>query len=429
MMALKKELGLFSTTLYGLGVILGAGIYALIAVGAGLAGNMLWLAFLISALIAIFTALSYAELSSIFSKDAAEYNYTRKAFKRESLSFMTSWVLAVGTVIAAATVALGFGGYFSALTGVEPRIAALGLIVLMSVLNYIGIKESATFNDVSTAIEIIGLLIVIAAGLLSQPHVQVDFFEIPSAGFAGIMAAVSVIFFAYIGFENLVNLSEEVKDSRSTLPKALVLSLVISTLLYMLVAIAAVREVGWEALSQSKAPLTLVVSQALGQYSNLLSYIALFATANTVLMFLIVSSRILYGVSEAHSLPAFFSTVGSRGTPYISVAIVGIVAGLFAYAQDIKTVAQLADLAVFIAYIAVNASLIVLAGSNLKRKFTSPRIAGIPVFAWLGMLSALYMLTHFPPQLWLIEVVVVLGGLALFYINRFMQSQGRPSRS
>jgi len=428
-MPLKKQLDLFSTTLYGLGVILGAGIYALIAVGAGLAGNMLWLAFLISALIAIFTGFSYAELSSIFSKDAAEYNYTRKAFKRESLSFMTGWILAAGTVIAAATVALGFGGYLSALTGLEPRVAALGIIVLMSVLNYIGIKESATFNNVSTSIEIIGLLIVIAAGFLSQPVAQADLLQPPQAGFAGIMAAISVVFFAYIGFENLANLSEEVKDSRNILPKALVLSLVISTLLYMLVAIAAVREVGWEALSQSKAPLTLVVSRALGQYSGLLSYIALFATANTVLMFLIVPSRILYGMSEAGSLPGFFSRVGSRGTPYISVAIVGIVAAFFAYATGIKTVAQLADLAVFIAYIAVNASLICLASSRFKRRFTSPRIAGVPVLAWLGLLSALYMLTHFPTELWVIELGAVIAGVALFSFTKIAARTSRESRT
>ncbi len=111
-MKLKPELGLFSLTLYGIGVILGAGVYALIGVGAGLAGNMLWLAFLISAVIAMFTGLSYAELSSMFPKEAAEYNYTRKAFSSELFSFTVGWLLAAGTIIAAAAVALGFGGYF-----------------------------------------------------------------------------------------------------------------------------------------------------------------------------------------------------------------------------------------------------------------------------------------------------------------------------
>jgi APA family basic amino acid/polyamine antiporter len=421
-MKLKRELGLLNTTLYGIGVILGAGIYALIAVGAGMAGNMLWLAFLVSAVIAIFTSLSYAELSSMFSKEAAEYNYSRKAFGKEWLSFSVGWVLAIGTVVAAATVALGFGGYFSSLTGIDIKAAALGIICVMSVMNYIGIKESAWFNSAATIVEIGGLIVVIAIGFLAPPAMDVDLMQLPPGGFEGIMAAVSVIFFAYIGFENIANLSEEVKESRKIVPKALILALAISTILYMLVAIAAVRELGWEALSQSKAPLTLVVSRVLGQYSNILSYIALFATANTVLMFLIVPSRILYGMAEGKSLPGFFGKVGSRGTPYLSVMIVGIIAAVMAAATDIKTVAQLADLAVFLAYLVVNLSLIALCGSKEKRGFTSPRLFGVPIFAYLGALSALGMLVFFKSEMWLMQGVILFAGLAVFLINRRLKN-------
>ncbi len=417
-MKLKRELGLASTTLYGIGVILGAGIYALIAVGAGLAGNMLWLAFLIGAFIAVFTALSYAELSSLFPQDAAEYNYTRKAFGREWLSFAVGWVLAIGTIVAASTVALGFGGYFSSLSGIDAKAAAIGLIIAMSALNYLGIKESATFNTVSTIIEMAGLVIVIAAAFLSTPAVPADLLQAPPAGIGGILAAVSVIFFAYIGFENLANLSEEVKDSRKTVPQALVLGLAISTILYMLVAIAAVREVGWAALSGSQAPLTLVVSRALGQYAPLLSYIALFATANTVLMFLISPSRMLYGMSKGGSLQGVFSVVGKRGTPFISVAIVGAAAAALTYWSDIKTVAQLTDLGVFVAYLAVNAALIALASKAASRQngshFRSPRLMGVPVFAVAGAAASLLMLVIFPWWLWAAEAVILIVGAALY---------------
>lgn len=420
-MALKRGLGLLSTTLYGIGVILGAGIYALISVGAGLAGNMLWFAFGISAIIAVFTALSYAELSSLYPKEAAEYTYSRKAFGREWLSFSVGWVLAIGTIIAASTVALGFGGYLHSLTGLDTIAGALSLIALMTLLNYYGIQESARFNALATSLEMIGLLIVIAAGFITPPQTGVDLFELPSEGFSGIIAAVSVIFFAYIGFENVANLSEEVKDSRKTVPRALILALLISTIIYMLVAIAAIRELGWEALSESKAPLTLVVSRALGAYAPILSYIALFATANTVLMFLIVPSRILYGMSTGGSLPRPFSQVGSRGTPFISVALVGLIAAFIAFLADIKTVAQLADLAVFIAYLVVNGSLIALAGSTAgKAGFKGPRFAGIPVLAYLGVGSSIFMLAFFPPHLWILESVILACGAAL-YLGRPMK--------
>lgn len=432
-MKLKRELGLFSTTLYGIGVILGAGIYALIGVGAGLAGNMLWLAFLISSLVAIFTGLSYAELSSMYPKEAAEYNYTRKAFRREWLSFMIGWLLVAGTVIAASTVALGFAGYFTSVFGGDIPLVAACALLLATLLNYAGIRESANFNNFSSIIEAGGLLIVVAIGIIMAPEVEPDLLQLPEGGFQGIMAAVSVIFFAYIGFESITNLSEEVKDSRNVMPKALMLSLGISTLLYILVSIAAVREVGWEALSQSGAPITLVVTRALGPYAAVLSFIALFATANTALIFLIVASRILYGMAEGGSLPRAFCRVGSRGTPYLSVAAAGVVAALAAFLLPIRTVAQLSDMSVFIAYLAVNASLIALAASAGKRSFTSPRVAGVPVLAWLGGISSLAMLAFFTPELWLMEIAVVAIGAALFALNKLMAgksplSAGRKSK-
>jgi len=417
---LKRELGLFSTTLYGIGVILGAGIYALIGVGAGLAGNMLWLAFLISSVIAIFSGLSYSELVSMFPKEAAEYTYTKKAFRSELFSFLIGWILAIGTVIAAATVALGFGGYFSSIFGIEQKIAAFGLIILMTLLNYAGIRESANFNNFSSLLEAGGLLLVVAAVfLIARPQTQVDLFEFPVAGFQGVLTAVSVIFFAYIGFENIANLAEEVKNSRTIVPKALVLSLLISTVLYILVSIAAVSEVPASELAGADAPLTLVVSRALGGYASILSIIALFSTGNTVLIFLIVASRILYGMSSQGSLPSLFSDVGKTSTPYFSVFIVGISAALIATSTDIKTVAQLADLGVFIAYLAVNAALIALAGKHAgERRFTSPRLFGIPVLAVLGALSSIFMLYHFEFSLWAMEAAVVVIGAGLFLINK-----------
>lgn len=417
---LKKELGLLSTTLYGIGVILGAGIYALIGVGAGLAGNMLWLAFLISSIIAIFSGLSYAELVSMFPKDAAEYTYTKKAFNKELFSFIIGWILAIGTVIAATTVALGFGGYFSNLFGIESKLAAVGLLALMTFLNYAGIRESARFNNFSSLLEAGGLLLVVAAVfLISQPQADVNLLQLPVSGFQGVIAAISVIFFAYIGFENIANLAEEVKDSRHIIPKALVLSLIISTVLYILVSIAAVSQVDPQQLAASEAPLTLVVSNALGDYSALLSIIALFATGNTVLIFLIVASRILYGMSHEGSLPGFFSKIGDRGTPFYSVFIVGTAATLIAFTTDIKTVAQLADLGVFIAYLAVNASLIALAGTHIgERRFKSPRLFNLPILALLGALSSIFMLYHFRLELWAMEAVVIVAGAALFLVNK-----------
>ena len=416
-MALKRELGLLSITLYGIGIILGAGIYALIGVGAGLAGNMLWLAFLASAIIAIFTGLSYAELSSMFPKAAAEYNYTKKAFNFEAFSFMIGWILVVGTTIAASTVALGFAGYFTSLFGGDKLIVAIVLIVVMSILNYIGIRSSARFNNFASVIEALGLLLVVFVWLLYPPEAPADLLQLPAEGWAGVVGAIGVIFFAYIGFENIANLAEEVKDSRKNVPLALILSLLISTILYVLVSIAAVDEVGATVLAQSEAPLTDVVARGLGSNAVILSIIALFATGNTVLIFLIAASRILYGMASSSSLPKTFSKTDSHGTPMYSILLVGIVAAAIALSGNIKVIAQLTDLGVFIAYIAVNAALIGLAGKKLDREFISPRMAGVPILACIGIITSLFMLLSFEIELWLMEVLVIAIGLALFLIS------------
>ncbi len=426
-MALKRELGLFSTTLYGIGIILGAGIYALIGVGAGLAGNMLWLAFLVSAIVAIFTGLSYAELSSMFPKAAAEYHYTKKAFNFEAFSFIIGWILVAGTVIAASTVSLGFAGYFVDLFGGDIISVAVALILAMSALNYIGIRISANFNNFASIMETGGLLIVVFVWLMFPPEAPADMFMLPSGGFEGVIAAIGVIFFAYIGFENVANLAEEVKDSRKNVPIALILSLLISTLLYIMVSVAAVGEVGAQALSESNSPLTLVVTRGLGEYASLLSVIALFATGNTVLIFLIAASRIMYGMSASGSSPKIFSATDGHGTPMYSIFLIAVVASVIAMSGDIKLIAQLTDLGVFIAYIAVNAALIALAG-KMKGEFRSPRVAGTPVLAWLGIISSVLLLLSFDPELWLMELAVVAIGLVIFVAGR-KRTRTKPDRA
>ena len=160
---LKRELGLFSVTVAGVGIILGAGIYALIGLAAGETGNTIWLSFLISAVVAAFTGLSYAELSSIFKDDSGEYDYVREGFGKKLAVFVSILVVLTG-IVSAAVVALGFAGYLSSLISIKYLYAGIVIIVLMTLLNYIGIKDSNRFNLIATSIEFLGLLIIIFLG-------------------------------------------------------------------------------------------------------------------------------------------------------------------------------------------------------------------------------------------------------------------------
>jgi APA family basic amino acid/polyamine antiporter len=411
---LERELGLFETVFYGVGIILGAGIYVLIGKAAGLAGNMAWAAFLIGSLIAAFTGLSYAELSSMFPKAGGEYVYTEKAFNRR-LAFLVGWLIIIGGVIASATVTLGFSGYLKALYNIPIIASALALVAILSLINWIGIKESALFNVVFTAIEAGGLILIV---WISRKFIgTVDYFQLPDTGFLGVTASAALIFFAYLGFEDLVRLSEETKNPTRTIPRALIISIIITTILYILVAIAAVSVMSPAALADSSAPLADIAATALGPDAfYLLSVIALFATANTVLILLIATSRLMYGMACDKAIPikALARVHKKTHTPTLAIILTAVVTGGFVFLRDVTFVASLTDIALFLTFLTVNLALIWLRYKmpTKRRPFKSPiNIGNFSVLAALGVASSFLMLLHFTKNLLLIGIGLVLLGL------------------
>ena len=415
---LKRELGLFEVTLSGIGIILGAGIYALIGKASGLAGNSLWLSFAISALIAIFTGLSYAELSSMFPKASAEYEYTAHAFGKR-LAFIIGWLIILSGAIGASTVALGFGGYFKVLFSMPIITSAFVLIIALSFLLFLGIKESALFAVIATLIETAGLLIIIFIGV---PYLgKVDYFEMP-LGMAGVFQAAALVFFAYTGFESIVKLSEETKSPEKTIPKGLILAILISVVLYVLVAISAVSVVGWENLSRSDAPLADIAFSAFGSNAFImLTIIALFSTANTVLLMMLGSSRIMYGMANSFHLPSILSRVHFlRRTPWIAIIITALLSLLFIFAGDITFVANIANFTLFVTFFVINASMIVLRykEQDVKRPFRVPFTIGrFPLLAFLGILFSVFMLWQLEAKIILVGTALVVVGGLLSFVN------------
>ena len=230
------------------------------------------------------------ELISIFPRSAAKYIYIKNAFKNDLLAFSVGWIEILADIIATSVVALGFAGYFQELFGTPIIVTAILLIIIFSLVNFIGIKESARINVVFSVVEIVGVLFVVITALCFGRFGSVDYLEMPK-GVTGTLSAAALIFFAYIGFEDLANISEEVKDPKRNVPRALLASIIITTIIYVLVGIAVVSLVRWEDLATSQAQLAFAVSSILGdQASWIISIIALFSTSNTVLVGLIIGS-------------------------------------------------------------------------------------------------------------------------------------------
>ena len=413
---LRRELGLPAVTLSGVGIILGAGIYALLGEAAGIAGNAVWLTFAIAATIAAFSALSYAELSSMYPRAGAEFEYVSNAFGRR-LAFVVGWLIIFSGILGAATVSLGFAGYFSDLVGLPVLPSAILIILLLAGILLYGIRETTRVAIALTLIEAGGIIMVILIGL---PYLgRVDYLEMPQ-GVPGLLQASALVFFAYMGFEEMVKLSEETKNPERTIPLALMIALGVSILLYVLVSLAAVSVVGWEQLAASRAPFADVAAVALGPMAfTLISVIALFATANTALLMMMASSRIIYGMASSLSLPPVLARVHPRRrTPWLAIVAVALASMAFLFAGEIDFVANVTNFTLFVTFIVINASVVALRyrAPDVVRPFRIPgTIGSLPVIPVVGIISSLFLLTQLDSLVLLAGgVLVVLGaGVAL----------------
>ncbi len=388
---LKRELGLLECTLAGVGIIIGAGIYTLIGKATAIAGNGVWLSFVLAAVAAVFTGLSYAELSSTYAKSSSgEFTYASKAFGKRT-AFTTGWLVLFAGIVGSAAVALGFAGYFAALTNLPVVPVAIALVLLSSVISYVGIKQSTGIADAITVLEVLGLvaIILLGAGLVSH----VDFTHIGE--FPNVLNAASLLFFAFIGFEGIIKLSEETRAPEKTIPTALLLSIAITAVLYILTAVSALSILGSQALGASTAPIAEVAAKALhansAQAFAVLGIIALFSTANTVLLLLVTTSRLFYGMAKEGGLPKLLAAVHSRRqTPHLAILLTAVATIAFVLLGNIEFAARLTDFAVFAVFIAVNLAAIILRvkNPNLHRPFKMPfAINNVPITAVLGVLT------------------------------------------
>ncbi len=425
---LKRALNLFEASVYGIGIILGAGIYVLIGQAAAITGNSLWASFLFTALIASFTGLSYAELSSMFPKAAAEYVYTKNAFHSKSFPFVLGWFIIFTEIFAGATVALGFGGYLgnflAGFVNIPVVLLAVLLVLALSVLNFYGIRESARFNVLFTFVEAAGLVFIVYLGLGYIG--SVNYMEMPR-GFGGIFSAAALIFFSYLGFEEMANIAEETKRPQKNIPLAIIISLLVTTTLYILVSISAVSVVPWQELGESPAPLALVAETAMPGSSPLLSFIALFATLNTVLIILVVTSRMFYGMSKNTKIFKPLSQVHSkRRTPWVAVIVTMFLVMGLTLIGNISFVALMADLGSFLIFLTVNVTLIVLRyrKPDVERPFRVPlNIGRFPVIPAMGAVTCLFMAFHFEWYVILATLAMILLGFVTFRVFRLTRSR------
>lgn len=411
--SLKRAVGPLSLTLYGVGSMLGAGIYGLVGQAAGLAGPMIWLSFLVAMIAALFTAVSYASLSSRYPKSAGEAYAVDRAWRKPWLSYLVGMTIVAAGMASVATQSRVVGANLNSLLGVEAPVSvmAIGFLLVVAGLVYRGITESLIANLVCTIIEAAGLLFVIAAGISWWG--DADLLQAPAGEFAPaaalIMQGSVLTFFSFLGFEDMINVAEEVKNPERNMPLAVIGAVLIVSLIYMAVAITAVSVVPWEELSHAPAPLQAVIERAAPWFPTAgFILITIMAVANTALVNYVMCSRLIYGMARERLLPEAFGRVHHRRqTPHIAIAILLVAVVILQFMGDISQLASATVLLLLVVFGIVNGSLIVLSRreGKIAGAFNAPLAAPIA-----GLTICLFMAgTRLTGGDW--RPVAVAGGL------------------
>jgi amino acid transporter len=408
-MQLKPVLGVVQLFFYSVGVIVGAGIYSVIGAAAGLAGEGLWLSFLIAASAAVLTGLSYAEMTTVFPAAGAEYVYVQKAFPRSHwAAFGVGFIILIGGAATATTVAVAFAGYLKIFVDVPEILSAGVLLALCTGLNIWGLRESSWANIAFTLVEVGGLVLVVAAGLSVDRFGEAVF--VPPH--AGVLSGAAIIFFVYLGFEEVANLAEETRNPARDLPRALMLSIIATTVLYVLVALAVTALARPEEMAESGAPLAAAVVNAWPKAAGVLSGIALFATANTVLITLIATSRLGFSMGRDGGLPATVAHVlPIRKTPWVAAVLTFAMSAVLLPAGQLAFLAGLSSFAAILAFAAVNVTLIVLRYRmpNEHRPFRVPIAIGrLPILPLIAIAVLGVLMTQFERDIYVAGAVMLL---------------------
>lgn len=377
---LKRRIGPVLLTLYGVGVMVGAGIYVLVGAVAGSAGVFAPLAFLVAGAIAAPTAFSYAELSIRVPESAGEAAFVRRAFASNWLSLSIGMAIVGVGVTSAAVVLRGGVGYLSAFTDIDPDLLVVAIGAALVLVALWGAFESLTVAAIFTVVEVAGLLLVVWVGSTGPSSSDWSGADIGSLEISGIGFASVLAFFAFVGFEDMVNMVEEVRRPQRTMPIAIVTSLVITCVLYGAVSVATVRTVNIAPLSDSEQPLALVYETATGNNPQFLSGIAVIAALNGILAQVVMASRVLFGLGRRHRWLAVFHQAHPKlGTPVLATCVVGLGAIAGALVLDLQALAEATSTFLLLVFTIVNVALI-----RLKRLTPSP---GFTVPSWVPVLG------------------------------------------
>jgi basic amino acid/polyamine antiporter, APA family len=426
---LKRGIGPWLLFFFVLGDIVGAGIYALVGEVGAVVGGAIWTAFLCAFILAIFTAASYAELVTKYPRAGGSATYINNAFQNPFVSFMVAFAVAAASLTSASVLSLAFSGdYLLQFINVPSVLAALAFVVVIAFINFYGISESVRLNLAFTCVEITGLVLIVVIGLAAlgsgtgEPARAFEFKEGVSL-LPAILAGTVLAFYALIGFDDSVNVAEEVRHPSRIYPRAILGGLLAAGIVYLFVTFTASMVVPTAQLAASSGPLLEVVDRGpLSIPPKLFALIALIAVSNGALINLIMASRVIYGMGDQDVLPEVFSRVHpGRRTPWVAIlfatlVVLTLLATIGRNPDALDTLSTTTVVLLLLAFIMVNLSVLVLRGDEVDHEhFRTPS-----VFPILGIVVSMSLLIYSALDDWTVFGLagLLLGiGLILYGVN------------
>lgn len=417
MARLLATLSLTQLVFYGVGTVVGAGIYSIIAVATRAVGPAVWISMALAAVAALITALSYAELVSAWPRAGAEFHFLRNALPRwPALPYAAGVLVALNGAASSAAVAVAFGDYLNVFIEAPILPTAFALLVACTALNIMGIREATRVSIALICVEVGGLLLLVAGGAI-RVDILAPATIPPDAQWPVIFSGAALIFFIYIGFEGIVNLAEEARTPRRDLPRALIASVVITSVIYLLVVWTALALIGADGLAASGAPLERAGAAVHPRIGHTLAVTALFATASTALINLVSISRLLFSMARECEFPqAMAALLPMRRTPWVAALVLFAVSTALLALEELETMASISALGLLLVFAAVQFTLIVLryTAPDMARPFrVRGQIGRLPLLPVAGIVISLALAAQFEPVVYAVTGGTVTAAMLL----------------
>ncbi|MDD1694514.1 MAG: amino acid permease [Methanoregula sp.] len=437
MAELQRTLGFWGAAGIGIGAIIGTGIFVLIGVASGIAGPAVILSFIIAGFVALLTGLSTAELSSFIHESGGSYIYTAKAFG-EFPGFVVGWMKSFDYIVGASAVSIGFAAYFAYFAGIPATpwtlvlVASLWPLVLM-LLNLKGIQEASWTNNLLVVLKILALLVFIGVGasaLITSGNYS-NYHPFFPTGFSGVMSGAAIIFFAFIGFNTIAVMAEEIRDPGRNVPRAILSAFAICTLIYIGVSVVAVGVVNWTSLGNSSAPLEYALKAVTDNFFVLefVAVSALFATTSVIMASIMGGSRALFAMARQRVLPEGLSKISRQGVPVFTVVICGVVISgiVLATGGNLDWLASIFNFGTLLTFFFINLSLIQFrrAHPDIPRGFKVPFYPVTPIFA---LISCIVLAFYLNANAVVTACVFLVLGVIVYYLNKRGSGRGTPAR-